>query len=254
MALAAGAIAVASGPLWGSTEAQGTEGQEEISVLFVGNSLTIENDLPAMVKVLLRAGGAEGARVASLSQPGFGLEDHWRSGVVRAAIRTGEWDVIVLQQGPSATEGRPSLLEYAVRFAKEAEEAGARIGLYMVWPARTRMHDFAGVSESYAMAADSVDGILFPVGDAWREAWCRNADLQLYGQDAFHPSTAATYLAALVIFHALTGLDPREMPYRLELESAYAPDVALDEETAELLQKAAAAISERLDETRACHS
>jgi hypothetical protein len=210
-------------------------------VLFVGNSLTIQNDLPAILEALLKTAGWEGARVASLSQPGFGLEDHWHGGIARAAIRTGEWDVIVLQQGPSATEGRPSLLEYSSRFAEEARDAGARVGLYMVWPANARRYDFEGVSESYAMAADSVDGLLFPVGDAWREAWCRDPDLALYGPDAFHPSPAATYLASLVIYGRLTGSDPSGLPARLELDSGYVPVLMLDDETAALLQEAAVA-------------
>ncbi len=220
-------------------------------MLFIGNSLTIWNDLPAMLEALLKYGGLERVRVASLSQPGFGLEDHWRGGVARAAIRQGEWDVIVLQQGPSATEGRPSLLEYSRRFAEEAREAGARIGLYMVWPASTRRYDFEGVLESYAMAADSADGMLFPVGDAWRQAWCRDPDLGLYGPDAFHPSPAATYLAALVIYGRLTGSDPRGLPVALELDSSHAPDLTLDEETAALLQAAAAATNTG-DPSEAC--
>ncbi len=217
------------------------EASGEISVLFVGNSLTIQNDLPAMLDALLRSTGWDQVRVASLSQPGFGLEDHWRGGVARAAIRTGAWDVIVLQQGPSATEGRPSLLEYSSRFAKEARDAGARVGLYMVWPTKARRYDFDGVSESYSMAADAADGVLFPVGDAWREAWCRDRDLALYGPDAFHPSQAATYLAALVIYGRLTDSDVSGLPPDLELDSGYAPVLALDAETAALLQEAAAA-------------
>ncbi|MHC4711348.1 MAG: SDR family NAD(P)-dependent oxidoreductase, partial [Planctomycetota bacterium] len=208
------------------------EASGEISVLFVGNSLTIQNDLPAMLDALLRSTGWDQVRVASLSQPGFGLEDHWRGGVARAAIRTGAWDVIVLQQGPSATEGRPSLLEYSSRFAKEARDAGARVGLYMVWPTKARRYDFDGVSESYSMAADAADGVLFPVGDAWREAWCRDRDLALYGPDAFHPSQAATYLAALVIYGRLTDSDVSGLPPDLELDSGYAPVLALDAETA----------------------
>ena len=247
------AVAVAlvafTGESWAPVSGQ--EAAEGISVLFVGNSLTIQNDLPAMLEALLRSGGLEQVRMASLSQPGFGLEDHWRGGVARAAIRDGEWDVIVLQQGPSATEGRPSLLEYSSRFAEKARDAGARVGLYMVWPSKARSFDFEGVSESYSMAADSAGGLLFPIGDAWREAWCRDPDLALYGPDAFHPSPAATYLAALVIYGRLTGSDPRGLPSRLELDSGYAAVLTLDEETAALLQEAAA-VANSEDSPEAC--
>ena len=148
-----------------------------------------------------------------------------------------------MQQGPSATEGRASLLEYSSLFAEKARDAGARVGLYMVWPANARRYDFEGVSESYAMAADSARGLLFPVGDAWREAWCRDPDITLYGPDAFHPSPAASYLAALVIYGRLTSSDPRGLPAHLELASGYAPDLSLDDRTATLLQEAAAVVA-----------
>ncbi len=141
---ALGALALAGGS--SKATSGGQEEPEGISVLFVGNSLTIVNDLPSMLEALLRSTGWKTARVASLSQPGFGLEDHWRGGVARAAIRQGGWDVVVLQQGPSATEGRPSLLEYSKRFAEEARDAGATVGLYMVWPEKGRRFDFDGVS------------------------------------------------------------------------------------------------------------
>ena len=54
-----------------------------------------------------------------------------------------------MQQGPSATEGRPSLLEYAEFFADEIRAVGAEPALYMVWPSQARSFDFEGVSDSY---------------------------------------------------------------------------------------------------------
>jgi hypothetical protein len=219
-------------------DAVGQERPYRLSVLFIGNSLTIENDLPAMLEALLNSAGVDEVSVLSLSRPGYGLEDHWRLGVARKMIEAGDWDVVVLQQGPSATEGRFSLLEYTGRFAEEIKRAGGQTALYMVWPSRQRFFDFDGVSESYAMAAGSVGGLLLPVGDAWRATWRRDPDLALYGPDAFHPTPKATYLAALVIFQRLTGLDPRGMPARLGPSSS--PDFILPEALAALLQEAAA--------------
>ncbi len=82
----------------------------------------------------------------------------------------------------------------------------------MVWPAEARFHDFAGVSDSYATAAELVDGLLFPVGEAWLEAWELDPRIELYGPDRFHPSLEGTYLAALVMYEQLAGRDPRDLP------------------------------------------
>lgn len=205
------AVVALSAVLLAPAGAAAQHSPDTLSVLFIGNSLTIENDLPAMVRALLESAGIN-VRVASLAQPGYGLEDHWRLGVARKMIAGGGWDVVVLQQGPSATEGRPSLLEYSARFAEDIEAAGGQAALYMVWPARHRFFDFDGVRKSYAMAADSANGLLLPVGDAWRAAWRLDPDVALYGPDGFHPGPAATYLAALVICQRLAGLDPRALP------------------------------------------
>ena len=105
----------------------------------------------------------------------FSLEDHWNQGSARATVAKGNWSFVVLQQGPSALpESRVLLREYARRFAGEARKTGARTALYMVWPAKARSRDFDAVSESYALAARDVDGVLIPAGDAWREVWRRD--------------------------------------------------------------------------------
>ena len=79
---------------------------------------------------------------------------------------------MVLQQGPSASkEGRALLLEYGRRFAEEIRRIGGRPALFSVWPLAGRMQDFKRVSESYGQAARDLDGLVFPVGDAWLNAW-----------------------------------------------------------------------------------
>lgn len=173
-------------------------------VLFVGNSLTYTNDLPRIVERMLSSADIGPVAVASRLFPNFGLQDHWVNLNTLSAV-AGGWDVVIMQQGPSATEGRPSLLQYSELFANEIRTAGGEPGLYMVWPSVVRDFDFDGVSESYAMAADRVDGLLFPAGEAWRSAWERDETLPLYGPDGFHPSPMGTYLAALVIYEQLSG-------------------------------------------------
>lgn len=188
--------------------------EADLSLLFIGNSLTYTNGLPGMLERLLEEhGGVDDAYVESVSLPNFGLEDHWNGlSNARQRIEAGGWDVIILQQGPSATEGRPSLIEYSGRFAAEIHSLGARTALYMVWPAEERSFDFAGVSDSYRTAAEQVGGVLYPVGEAWRAAWAGDPSLELYGPDRFHPSPVGTYLAAVVMFEQLSGIDPETLP------------------------------------------
>jgi hypothetical protein len=128
--------------------------------------------------------------------------------------------VVVLQQGPSALpESRRLLIAYTKRFDAEIKKAGARTALYMVWPSRARRGDFQGVSQSYAVAAKEVSGLLIPAGDAWRAAWAADATLPLYGADGFHPSPTGTYLAALVAYEQIFGAPPPATPVPPEAQS-----------------------------------
>ena len=209
---------------------------EGLRVLFIGNSLTSTNDLPGMLGWMLTQTDVAVGRIETVAFPNVGLEDHWGLSTTRGRITEGDFDVVVLQQGPSATEGRPSLLEYSQLFANEIVAAGGRPALYMVWPSRARFFDFDGVSDSYQTAAAQVGGVLFPAGEAWRAAWAQDPDLELYGPDGFHPSEMGTYLAALVMFAQLAATDPRILPAVIPTSSGL---VGITDEVAALLHQAA---------------
>lgn len=213
-----------------------------LRVLFIGNSLTAANDLPAIVDALLDSAEVGPATIASVAYPNFGLEDHWLHGAARRALDEQDWDLVVLQQGPSATEGRPSLLEFSERFAQEIRAHGARPALFTVWPARARLFDLEGVVESYRMAAERVGGLLLPVGEAWRLAWKADSSLALYGPDGFHPSPEGSYLAALVMFGRFTGRSPVGLPSAVTTRLG---ELRVDQIVASKLQGAAAEAIER---------
>jgi hypothetical protein len=209
------AVALAAPSCSGSL-AQG-EPDAGLRVLFVGNSFTYANDLPALVAALAEAGGQAPLGFASVTFGNFSLEDHWNQGDAREAIARGGWDYVVLQQGPSALpESRVLLIDYTRRFAEEIRRAGARPVLYMVWPSQQRSGDFDGVSTSYRQAAEAVDGLLVPAGDAWRAAWRRDPALTLYSPDGLHPTLAGSYLAALVFYRSLYDTSPVGLPARLK--------------------------------------
>jgi hypothetical protein len=175
-----------------------------LRVLFIGNSLTYANELPAMVREIARAAGGVRLDVLDVAKPDFGLVEHWQDGEASKAIARGRWDLVVLQQGPSSQpDSRVILREYVKRFDEQIRQVGARTALYSVWPSRARSRDFDGVSESYTVAAKDVGALLMPAGEAWRAAWRRDPALPLYDRDGFHPSQLGSCLAALVVYKAI---------------------------------------------------
>jgi hypothetical protein len=176
-------------------------------VLFVGNSLTAANDLPAMVA---RLGGFD---VQVRAPGGYALEDHWDLTDVADVIARGGYDFVVLQQGPSSLpDSRVNLIEWTKRWADEARAHGTRPAVLTVWPERERFSVFADVVRNHRDAARGANALLLPAGQAWRNVFRRRPAIRLYGPDAFHPSPLGTYLAALVAYTGLTGELPRTLP------------------------------------------
>jgi hypothetical protein len=181
---------------------------QSLRLLFIGNSYTYVNDLPAMVDALADSAGVT-LEIESVTFGGVSLEDHWNEGTAAARLASQRWDVVVLQQGPSSLpESRVNLLDYATRFDKLIRAAGGRPAFYSVWPEQARMEAYDAARESYTIAADSLHAMLFPASEAWRAAWRKDASLGLYGPDGLHPSEMGTYLVALVMVAELTGKAP----------------------------------------------
>jgi hypothetical protein len=208
--------ACASGP----TAPSGSDGPAPpgaLRALFIGNSLTYQNDLPGVVQALADSLDVERpfwfrAAVA----PNYSLEDHWLTGSSHDALQRDTFDVVIMQQGPSSLpENQLHLREWAIRWADLIRDVNAVPALYMVWPDATRRSAFEAVSDAYTDAAVAVDGMLFPVGRAWLEAWAIDSGLALYGPDAFHPSGLGTYLAALVMVDRLYTVDLAAAPPRV---------------------------------------
>jgi hypothetical protein len=181
---------------------------QPIRVLFVGNSLTQANDLPMMVTALAAGTGVQ-VQSTDVSQGGFSLEDHWNDQRAPRAVDRGGWHFVVMQQGPSALlSSRENLRLWAVKFNERIRAVGGRPALFMIWPEAARISEFDNVRQSYLLAAQDINGLFLPAGEAWRAAWRRAAGLQLYGLDDFHPSVLGTYTAALVITSKITSRSP----------------------------------------------
>lgn len=215
-----------------------------LHILFIGNSLTYTNGLPYMLRSLADSAGEPPPVVDDVALPDFGLQEHWEEGSAERAIRGGCWDYVVLQQGPSSLpESRMLLLDYAGRFNQIIREQDARPALLSVWPSKTRQGDFERAIESYALAAEAVDGVMLPAATAWLEAWGREPGLELY-RDNLHPTPAGSYLAALVMVGRLYGHAPATLPAGVSVRApgwGSAQEVRFDAATAAVLRQAAQA-------------
>lgn len=182
------------------------------NVLFIGNSLTYSNDLPSMVASVAQSAGIS-LQVRALATSNYALIDFLVDGTAQREIAKGGWKYVVMQQGPTTLPICRDTLVIAVKNIDAlAKSVGAQSVVMMSWPTTERAFDFSKVHESAQMAAETVGGKLAPVGDAWQLANRSNPSLAFYGPDGYHPSPLGTYLAALVIFEQVTGVDARTLP------------------------------------------
>jgi hypothetical protein len=182
------------------------------SILFVGNSLTFVNDLPAMVRQVAAAAGAS-LRVGMAAGPSLAVVDH-TNGATDAVdqITRGRWDVVLLQQGPTpAGICRDTLIIAAMRLAPLIRSAGGRPALFLPWARQAFPQSLDWAGESATGAARAVGGIVVPIGVAWRNALAADPTLPLYGGDGYHPAPAGTLLAALTTYDRVSGHDVRDL-------------------------------------------
>lgn len=201
--------------------------QDEINVLFLGNSYTYVNDLPAMIEEI-SANEGKSFNHESVTPGGCTLFQHVESQNSLSKIRKGKWDFVVLQEQSQL----PSIDYYRHKTLKPSYKAlydsimlynpYAKVVGYMTWGRRyggqqcvnfgeglycsTDFVDFNHMQDSltaaYCENAYATNSQVAPVGEAWKAALEKDPNLSLHSNDDSHPSYDGSYLAACV-FHAI---------------------------------------------------
>lgn len=172
-------------------------------ILFVGNSLTYTNDLPAIVTKLAEKKGVK-IETEMLAHPNYALEDHLNDGAIQSLLANKHFDFVVVQQGPSSqSEGRAMLLNDGARIKGLCDTYNSKLAFFMVWPAYSNFQTFDGVIKNYTDAAVATNSLLCPVGKIWKEYMITTNDYSYYGPDMFHPSQMGSEKAAQIIYETL---------------------------------------------------
>lgn len=192
-------------------------------VLFIGNSYTAVNDLPAKFKAIA-AVRRHAVYTEMIAPGGVRLADHAASPRVLEAIRAGHWTYVVLQeqsQVPSVAQFRDEQMFPAARaLAGEIRQAGAQPVFYATWARKdgwpeNDMPDYAAmqaqISQAYRTIGEELQAMVAPVGDAWARVVAERPEIPLWQGDGSHPTEQGTFLAANVLVAALF----REVPQGL---------------------------------------
>ena len=217
-----------------------SEDARPLRVLFVGNSLTFYNDLPARTAemavqdTLLRY-----PDLRAVVRPGYSLRQHWFLGEARDSLLASRWDYVVLQEGSASILQAPeTTTAYVARFDSLARTRGVRTVLYLTWTyGELPLAAQDSVTQAYVAMANGLQALLAPVGIAWKQVRQLRPDLSLYLPDSIHPSPVGTYLAACTFVGTLYRRTPQGLAGLAAVGDTNT--VFLDSATAALLQQTA---------------
>src|SRR5262245_11069159 len=174
-----------------------------LKVLFIGNSFTARNDLPALVAQLAAARGKR-LEHRLVSAGGASLRTHWNAGEALKAIQGGEYELVVLQEQSTLPIKNSKRMHENVRLFDEAiRAAGATTVLYMTWARQHAPESQQIITDAYTSIGRELGAMVAPVGLAWEHFLRAHAKPLLHDRDQSHPTLAGSYVAACVFLSVL---------------------------------------------------
>ena len=176
-------------------------------ILMIGNSFTYYNDMPRILSAML------GEEVVSFTRGGAYLSAHLDAEdemyqPTHKALAEEKWDYVILQEQSNAPmTKREAFQESAKGLCDLIHQNGAKPLFYATWAYKDGTEKLAsmgvgydemlqGLYDSYHAAAESNHALIADVGLAFRDV---RDIVELYCEDAFHPSPAGSVLAAATI-------------------------------------------------------
>ncbi len=194
-------------------------------ILFIGNSYTSRNNLPAIFREIVKSDGQPTPTIEAVAPGGKTLEQHSTLPETLAKIDQGNWDVVIVQgqsqesaMAEVALNIRTSFTQGAERlFARiKAKSPNARIVLFETWArhpdywknpkadlhvGRDATEMQARIRKWYAKIAEGHPNVIVaPIGDAWELNYKNPKANALHIADHSHPNYNGSYLAALVLY------------------------------------------------------
>lgn len=188
-------------------------------ILLIGDAFLTSGSasLDAFLKGMARGGDPPLTLETSSVYLWGSLQEHWDDGDALAAIQTGAWDVVVLEQDLAMSAGNVQYYERAVTSYQEAvrllhaaiAESGAQTVL--VASAEHRFPGKKNVDDFYAVTAalgDELGVNVAPVGFAFARAKDADPNLAFYGSEEATNTVAGVYLTAAVLYATLYDRTP----------------------------------------------
>lgn len=227
-----------------SAPASSPAGSNAISLLFMGNSHTLFNDVPAQVAAMVRAARPNREVRHDVAPGSMFLDERLRDGASQNLLRSQNWSAVVLQAQLYSSSGNFTYpTDAAEEWVRRARAASAMPVMFPEWP-RQGIDETARIYELHLSIARATPACVPPIPQSFDIARVRHPQLVLHASDGNHSSPAGALLAAMVIAATITGASPATMPTL--------PQVPVDAATQALLRGAAEEAVTRYPPRAAC--
>lgn len=216
--------------------------QDTKKVLFLGNSYTFYNDLPSLVSQMATNTG-DVLIYDSNTPGGFRFMHHASNLTTQNKIDSDNWDYVTLQAQSQETSWSQDIMEtdvfpYALQLvnAIRANNPCSQPLFYMTWGRENGdifncgnypwVCTYEGMDDAiratYIYMAETYTTEVSPVGAVWRYLRTHHPEIDLYLDDASHPSLTGSYAAACAFYTMIYKKDPTLMTWNSTLDEATA--------------------------------
>ena len=192
------------------TERRAPRDPKVVSLLFLGNSLTYFNEMPAMTREIASR-EKRPLHVDAVARSGVTLEQLWNDTDALTRLWLRHWDYVVVQGGAGAAGplyNAEAFDRYLARFAAEIRKSGATPLFYLVW--RERQQKQLEIASMKAAARERMQVI--PSGVAWREL-LESGRFERLDYGGGHPDARGAYLIACSVYSTVYGKPAHGKPY-----------------------------------------
>lgn len=197
-------------------------------ILFIGNSYTYYNDMPALFLALARTNGKV-CDVKSITKGGRKLYQNLSEGdemaqeIAVLPTKAEKYDACVLQENSTYAIGHNELFQDGVKGHIELlSPIVSRFYLYETWSRKAGSPTLeengwtiesmtSGIASAYREAGRVYGAETVPVGEIFYACVQKHPEIELYHPDKSHPSYAGSALSAIAHYRAIFGELPKTL-------------------------------------------
>ncbi len=197
---------------------------EDVSILFVGNSYTHMNDMPFLFDKIAKSKG-KSVHVEMNTRSSSTFNIHTTRPDLFEAIKSRKWDYVVLQGFSRELAYEPEYIDTAslpyfsqIIDSIKANNPCTNLLLYMTWGYKEGYEHLEEtdtyekmterITNGYQYLSKTFNIPIVPVGQVWKEFRSQYPEIELYDKDKAHPSKKGSYLSACTFFASIFNESP----------------------------------------------